>query len=493
MIALKVEKPRVRFAPSPTGELHVGGARTALFNWLFARKHSGVFILRFEDTDVERNRPELIEPILESLRWLELDWDEGPYFQSQRLHLYREYAEKLLHEGKAYPCYCTPEELEAKRQKALAEKRTPLYDGTCRHLAPEERRELEAQGRKPALRFLSPKEGVTVVEDVIRGRLEFDNKEIDDFIILRSDGRPTYNFAVVIDDFTMQITHVIRADEHLKNTPKQLLIYRALGAEPPVFAHVPMVLAKDRMKLSKRHGATAVLEYKERGILPEALINYLARLGWSYGDQEIFSREELIEKFSLEAIHPSPAIFDEEKLLWLNHHYIKTGDPMRLGRLTREFSVRKGLLSEEEAEAISEERWAKVIELFRERKRTLTELAEAAVPFVSERISYDPKAAEKFLTPEKALLLEGLRQLLEGVPEAEWTAPQLEERIRAWLDAQGRQLKELAQPCRVATTGTDKGPGLFETLEFLGKERVIKRLQQAVERAKGAAPLEADS
>jgi glutamyl-tRNA synthetase len=460
--------------------LHVGGARTALFNWLFARKHGGVFILRFEDTDVERNRPALVDPILESLRWLGLDWDEGPYFQSQRLHLYREYAERLLREGKAYPCYCTPEELEEKRRRALAEKRTPRYDGRCRNLTLKERQQLEAQGRKPALRFVSPSEGVTVVEDVVRGRVEFDNAEIDDFIIVRSDGRPTYNFAVVVDDITMRITHVIRADEHLKNTPKQILIYRALGAELPLFVHVPMVLAKDRTKLSKRHGATAVFEYRDRGILPEALVNHLARLGWSYGDQEIFSREELIEKFSLEAIHPSPAIFDEEKLLWLNHHYIKTGDPIRLGRLTREFAIRRGFLSADEAEAISEERWAKVVELFRERKRTLMELAEAAMPLLTDRMGYDPEAVQKFLTSERAPLLKGLAALLREVPEDQWKASVLEGKIRSWLGAQGRELKELAQPCRVATTGVAKGPGLFETLEFVGKERVLKRLEKAV-------------
>jgi glutamyl-tRNA synthetase len=473
---MTAQKPRVRFAPSPTGELHVGGARTALFNWLFARKHNGTFILRFEDTDALRNRPELIEPVLESLKWLGLDWDERPYFQSERLPIYREHAERLLQAGKAYPCYCTPEELDAKRKRAIAEKRTPRYDGRCRDLTPEERERLEAQGRRPALRFIAPREGVTVVEDVIRGTIEFDNAEIDDFIIVRSDGRPTYNFAVVVDDLTMRITHVIRADEHLKNTPKQVLIYRALGAPLPVFAHVPMVLAKDRTKLSKRHGATAVQEYRERGILPEALINYLARLGWSYGDQEIFSREELIEKFSLEAIHPSAAIFDEEKLLWLNHHYIMTGDPERLGRLTREFLV-------EEAEEIPDGRWVKAVVLLRERARTLVELAEAAAPLLTERVEHDPQAVEKFLTPEKAPLLEGLARLLQGIPDAQWTAQRLEPAIRGWLAEQGRELKELAQPCRVALTGITKGPGLFETIAFVGKARVLERLRSAVERA----------
>jgi len=475
------ERPRVRFAPSPTGELHVGGARTALFNWLFARKHRGTFILRFEDTDVERNRPELVEPILESLKWLGLDWDEGPYFQSQRLKLYQEYAERLLSDGKAYPCYCTPEELEEKRKRALAEKRKPKYDGKCRRLTPEERARLEAQDRKPALRVIAPKAGTTVVEDLVKGRVEFDNSELlDDFIILRSDGRPTYNFAVVVDDVTMGITHVIRADEHLNNTPKQILIYRALGEEPPRFAHLPMVLAKDRTKLSKRHGATAVLEFRERGILPEALINHLARLGWAHGDQEIFTREELIEKFSLEGVNPSAAIFDDEKLLWLNHHYIKTGDPVRMGRLMREHSLKEGWLTPEEAEEIPAERWARAVELFRERHRTLSELAEAALPLLTERMSYDPQAAEKFLTLEKAPLLEGLAALLAGIPAEDFTATILEGKIRGYLESQGRALKDVAQPCRVALTGVTKGPGLFETMEFLGKERVIQRLKRAI-------------
>jgi len=437
--------------------------------------------LRFEDTDVERSRPELVEPILESLKWLGLDWDEGPYFQSGRLKLYRKYAERLIEEGKAYPCYCTPEELEEKRKRALAEKRKPKYDGKCRNLAPEERAQLEAQDRKPALRVIAPKTGTTVVEDLIRGRVEFDNAEmLDDFIILRSDGRPTYNFAVVIDDVTMGITHVIRADEHLNNTPKQILIYQALGEELPQFAHLPMVLAKDRTKLSKRHGATAVLEFRGRGILPEALINYLARLGWSYGDQEVFSREELIEKFSLKDVNPSAAIFDDEKLLWLNHHYIKTGDPVRLGRLLCEFSVERGLLTPEEAEGVPEERWAEAVMLFKERQRTLLGLAEAALPLLTERLSYDPKATAKFLTPEKAPLLEGLIEELEGISAEDFTAAVLEGEIREHLESQGRTLKDVAQTCRVAITGVTKGPGLFETMEFLGKERVIERLKRAI-------------
>jgi glutamyl-tRNA synthetase len=465
---------RVRFAPSPTGELHVGGARTALFNWLFARKHKGVFILRFEDTDIERNRPELIEPIVESLRWLGLLWDEGPYFQSQRFSLYREWAERLLNEGKAYKCYCTPEELEQKRQRALAAKQKPLYDRRCRALSPQDEEKFMREGRQPALRLKIPESGTIVVNDAIRGRVEFDLAELDDFIILRSDGRPTYNFAVVVDDITMGITHVIRADEHLNNTPKQMLIYQAFGHPLPVFAHVPMVLAKDRSKLSKRHGATAVFEFRDRGILPEALVNYLARLGWSYGDQEIFSREELIEKFSLEAIHPSAAIFDEEKLLWVNQHYLKTSDPKRLSELVRPFLVKLSILSEAEAHAVPSEKLVQMVVLFRERARTLAELAEPARYLFTDNFSYDPEAVQKFLTPEKIPLLERLAGALAAVEP--FTATEIERATRAYLDSQGKALKEIAQPCRVALTGRTAGAGLFETMELIGRERAIDRL-----------------
>ncbi len=477
-------KPRVRFAPSPTGELHVGGARTALFNWLFARKHQGSFILRFEDTDIERNRPELIEPILESLRWLGLDWDEGPFFQSQRLALYRAYAERLLKAGQAYRCYCTLEELEEKRRQALRAKHKPKYDGHCRSLSPAEQKRYESEGRQPAVRFKAPQTGITIVQDLIRGRVEFDNSELDDFILLRSDGRPTYNFAVVVDDLDMRITHVIRADEHLNNTPKQILLYQALGHGQalPQFAHVPMVLAKDRTKLSKRHGATAVLEFRERGILPEALLNHLARLGWSYGDQEIFSRAELIEKFSLEAVHPAAAIFDEEKLLWLNHHYIMTGDPKRLGRLVCEFALERGLLSESEAKSIPDERFSAVVALLKERKRSLVELAEGALPFLTDRLEYDPKAVERFLTADRAALLRSIADALQRVAAENFRTSILEERVRVHLESQGLTLKDAAQPCRVALTGLMAGPGLFETMEFLGKRRVIERLEWAIEK-----------
>ncbi len=465
---------RVRFAPSPTGELHVGGARTALFNWLFARKHQGVFIVRFEDTDIERNRPELVEPILESLRWLGLHWDEGPYFQSQRMDLYRQRAEHLLAEGKAYKCYCTPEELEEKRQRALSAKQKPKYDGRCRNLTAQEEQRFLSEGRRPALRLKVPQSGTITVEDAIRGSVEFDLAELDDFIILRSDGRPTYNFAVVVDDVAMGITHVIRADEHLNNTPKQILIYKAFGYPVPVFAHVPMVLAKDRSKLSKRHGATAVFEFRDRGVLPEALVNYLARLGWAHGDQEIFTREELIEKFSLEAVHPSAAIFDEEKLLWLNQHYLKTGDPRRLGELVRSFLVKLDILSEAEAQAVPSEKLAQIVVLFRERAKTLVELAEPARYLLTDNFAYDPEAVRKFLTPDTILLLQGLAQALSTVEP--FTAAELERAARAYVDSQSKALKEIAQPCRVALTGRTTGAGLFETMELIGKERVLARL-----------------
>lgn len=465
---------RVRFAPSPTGELHVGGARTALFNWLFARKHNGVFILRFEDTDIERNRPELIDPITESLRWLGLHWDEGPYFQSQRFAIYREWAQKLLQEHKAYKCYCTPEELEEKRKRALAAKQKPKYDGRCRNLSTHEEQRFLSEGRQPALRLKIPESGTIVVEDAIRGKVEFDLSELDDFILLRSDGRPTYNFAVVVDDITMGITHVIRADEHLNNTPKQILIYQAFGYPTPVFAHVPMVLAKDRSKLSKRHGATAVFEFRDRGVLPEALVNYLARLGWSHGDQEIFSVQELIEHFSLQAVHPSAAIFDEEKLFWLNQHYLKTGDPKRLGELVRPFLVKLAILGEPEAQAVPSEKLAQIVVLFRERAKTLAELAEPARYLFTDNFSYDPEAVQKFLTPEKIALLRGLAEALASVEP--FTASELERATRTYLDSQGKTLKDIAQPCRVALTGRTAGAGLFETMELIGKERVIARL-----------------
>lgn len=469
-------KPRVRIAPSPTGEPHLGHARTALFNWLFARKHGGAFVLRFEDTDTSRSTMESAELIMEGMRWLGLDWDEGPYFQMQRLDLYRTYAEQLLREGKAYRCYCTPEELEQRRQQAIQEKRKPKYDGRCRNLSPDKEQKFIAAGRQPVLRLRVPDSGITSVEDLIKGHVDFENKELDDFIILRSDGRPTYNFAVVVDDITMNITHIIRGDEHLNNTPKQILLYEAFGYAWPKFAHAPMILGKDRSKLSKRHGAKSLFEYRAQGYLPEALINFVARLGWSYDDkQEIFSLDELIEKFSLEAVGKAAALYDEEKLLWLNHHYIKTGDTRRLAELLREFLVKQKIVSAEEA---SKERLIGAVNLLRERNRTLVELAESARYIFSDQFEYEAVGL-KFLTPEVAPLLREVAHLLSTIDD--FKAPILEEAVRDFLEKNAKSLKELAQPCRVALTGRTEGPGLFETMEILGQTKVIARLQRAIE------------
>jgi len=427
-------QPRVRFAPAPTGELHVGGARTALFNWLFARHYGGDFILRIEDTDKSRSTEESIGRIKEAFLWLGLEWDEY-YRQTERFPLYESAAEKLLAEGKAY----------------------------------------EHEG---AWWFKMPKSGATIVQDKLLGKVSFDNSELKDWVIRRSDGSFTYNFACVVDDLDLKITHVIRANEHLNNTPRQILIYQALGAEPPVFAHLPMVLGLDRSKLSKRHGATSVLEYREMGFLPEALINFLARLGWAHGDQEIFSKEELIELFSLEAIGKSSAVFNEDKLLWLNQHYIKSAEPTRLGELLREFLVKRVILSPEEASAIKLERLIAAADLLKERSKNLVELAEKARFIFSDDFEYDPKGVEKFFTAERVPLLKGL--VAELFRLKEFTAARIEEATRLYLEREGRKLGEIAQTCRLSLTGKTEGPGLFETMEVLGRATVIARLQQAI-------------
>ena len=473
---------RVRFAPSPSGELHVGGARTALFNWLYARKHDGVFVLRIEDTDETRNKPELIEPILESFKWLCLNWDEGPFFQSENLKQHLSYVAKLLEEQKAYKCFCTPETLDAKRQAAQKAKQNYRYDGTCRNLSADEILSLEAEGQKPVVRLKVDQTGSEQISDIILGELNFAYDEVDDFIIQRSNGMPIYNFVVAVDDAEMGITHVVRAKEHQKNTLRQILVYRALGFEIPKFAHVPMVLAKDRSKLSKRHGATAVFEYRDRGYLPEALLNYLVRLGWSHGDDEIFSSEEMIEKFTLEAVHSSDAVFDEEKLTWLNQHYIMHGNAQRLGELTREFAAKLDLYNESELEAISKERWSAFVDLLKERAKTLVELAEASTPYLKSKLTYyDEKAVQKFFTPEKAPLLEVVAKGLSGLSESTFSTGEVDSAVRSALESHGAALKEVAQPCRIAITGVPTGPGIFEAMEFLGKEQVMMRLQAAIE------------
>ncbi|HAS54227.1 MAG TPA: glutamate--tRNA ligase, partial [Nitrospiraceae bacterium] len=388
---------RVRFAPSPTGALHIGGVRTALFNWLFARHHKGTFVLRVEDTDKTRSTDESIRIIVDGMKWLGMDWDEGPFRQTERMDIYRTQVDRLLKEKKAYYCYCSPEELDVRRKEAMAAGKPPKYDRKCYSLT------APVEGRTPAVRFLSHDDGETIVRDLIRGPVTFENKQLDDLIIQRSDGLPTYNFAVVVDDVTMNITHVIRGDDHLNNTPRQIQLYQALGHEPPAFAHLPMILGSDKTKLSKRHGATAVTEYADLGYLPEALVNYLARLGWSSGDQEIFSRDELVQKFSLDNVGKAPAVFNPEKLIWLNHHYIQQADPARLAGLVLDLLKKDGAVQDgKEPDAA----WMqKLVKILTERSHTLLEMKTSSLPFIQDEILMEEKAKAKHLTSDVAPLL----------------------------------------------------------------------------------------
>jgi len=465
---------RTRFAPSPTGYLHIGGARTALFNYLFARHHGGKFILRIEDTDRERSTPEAIEAILQALKWLQLDWDEGPFYQTERYPLYKEKIQQLLTDGKAYRCVCTPEELEAKRQLAQKEKRKPAYDGTCRLRPPVIR-----SGQPYTVRFRSPQTGTTVVDDAVKGGVVFDNRELDDLIIARSDGSPTYNFCVVVDDIDMEITHIIRGDDHLANTPRQILLYQALGHTPPEFAHVPLILGLDKSRLSKRHGATSVMAYRDMGYFPEALVNYLVRLGWSHGDQEIFSREELIEKFALEEVGKSAGVFNPEKLLWLNFHYMKNRPLDQLAEDVIPFIEAKGYpLPQERA-------WLqKMVSSLRERAKTLVEVVDLAHFYLSDDLRFDEKAVKKFLTPEVRELLKKLCQLLEKARD--FSEKSIEEAFTSILAEENLQLGEIAQPARVALTGSTVSPGIYEVISILGKERTLNRLRAALGKIESA-------
>ncbi|GER93682.1 glutamate--tRNA ligase [Dissulfurispira thermophila] len=467
----KDKKIRVRFAPSPTGHLHIGGARTALFNYLFARHHNGVFILRIEDTDRSRSTEEYIEAIIEGMKWLKLDWDEGPYRQTDRFDIYRSYIKRLLEEGKAYRCYCTSEELEQRRQESISQGKTPKYDGRCRNIR-------EPIPDKPyAVRFKMPEEGQTVVNDMIKGIVEFDNDQLEDLIIMRSDGTPTYNFVVVVDDIDMEITHIIRGDDHLNNTPKQIHIYKAFNWEPPQFGHLPMILGADKARLSKRHGATSVMAYKDMGYLPDALVNYLVRLGWSYGDQEIFTRDELIKYFSLENIGKSAAVFNPEKLLWLNSQYIIKEDAKNLAEMVIPFLIKEGIITEGQRLDID---WlTKAVSTLKERAKTLVELANSLKYYILDYVEIDPKAKEKFLKPENIRHLSELKELLSGV--LDFTAAEIEKVFHAFVEKHGLKLGAIAQPVRVAITGGTASPGLFEVLEIVGKDKVLKRLSKAIE------------
>lgn len=466
-----LESIRTRFAPSPTGHLHIGGARTALFNWLFARSRGGAFVLRIEDTDTTRSTEEFIESIIESMGWLGLDWDEGPFRQTDRLDIYRGHIERLLAEGKAYRCYCSPGELEERRKEAQAKGLPQGYDRRCR--------ELEGAGpdRPASVRFKMPLDGWVGVEDLVKGRVRFDNSQLDDLIIMRSDGTPTYNFVVVVDDVEMKITHVIRGDDHLNNTPKQMHIYRALGYETPVFAHLPMIMGHDRTRLSKRHGATSVTAYRDMGYLPEALVNYLVRLGWSHGDQEIFSKAELIEHFSFESVGKSAAVFNPEKLLWLNAEYIKASPPERLCDMVMPFLVKKGVLGEGERPDME---WlSRAVSTLVERSKSLVELADSLGYYILEYVEFEPKAGGKFINRKN---LENLRAVKQALSEAEdFSAHGLEAVFRSVMEKLGVKLGAIAQPVRVAVTGRTESPGIFEVLEILGREKTLKRLERAIE------------
>ena len=465
---------RVRFAPSPTGYLHIGGARTALFNHLYARHHGGTFILRIEDTDRERSTQESIQAILDALTWLKLHWDEGPFFQSQRSELYREHAERLLRAGKAYRCYCTQEELEIRRQVAMKAGRKPMYDRTCRNLK-------ATDGDRPfALRFKAALDGETVVADLVKGHVIFQNRELDDLILVRSDGTPTYNFCAVIDDALMEITHNIRGEDHLANTPKQIQLYRAFGYQEPAFAHIPLILGTDRTRLSKRHGATSVMAYRDMGYLPDALVNYLARLGWSHGDQEIFTRAELIEKFAIEDVGKSAGVYNAEKAEWLNFQYLKAMPVTELAQAVKPYIAAKGY------SVPGDDHWlARMVATLRERAKTLVELVNLAQFYLNPTISIDAAAARKFLKPEVLEPLRALRAHLAELPE--WNVDTIHGRFEAVTGQFELSLGQIAQPVRLAMTGGTSSPGIFEVLDVLGKERTIERLDRVIERiAEGA-------
>ena len=457
---------RTRFAPSPTGYLHVGGARTALFSWLYARKHGGQFILRIEDTDLERSTAESVNAILEGMTWLGLEYDEGPFYQTQRFDRYKEIIDQLMQQGDAYYCYCSKDELDEMREQQRANKQKPRYDGRCRH------RSEPRPGVEPVIRFKNPTEGSVIVKDVIRGHVEFKNSELDDLIIARPDGTPTYNLTVVVDDMDMGLTHVIRGDDHLNNSPRQINIFKALGAEPPVFAHVPMILGDDGARLSKRHGAVSVMSYRDEGYLPEALLNYLVRLGWSHGDQEIFSLEEMIQLFDIEDVNRAASSFNTDKLLWLNQQYIKNSSPEHVAH---HLSWHMGQL---DIDPTTGPALTDIVTLYQERAKTLVEMAESSQFFYREVTDYDEKAARKNLNEASLPLLEDMLQRLTVVEQ--WLAEPVHAEIKACAEANEVGMGKVAQPIRVAITGNTVSPSLDVTLALLGRERTLTAISKAI-------------
>lgn len=468
-----MNKVRVRFAPSPTGFLHIGGVRTALFNWLFARHSGGTFILRIEDTDRDRSTDEAIQVIMDGMKWTGLDWDEGPIRQTDRLDLYREKAMDLFKGGLAYWCVCTPEELEIRRKEAQARGESIKYDGRCRE------RGISEPTDPAALRFITPQEGQTVLHDLIKGDIVFDNSVLDDLIILRSNGYATYNFSVVVDDGLMNISHVIRGDDHVNNTPRQVPLFEALGFSVPQFAHLPMILGSDKARLSKRHGATSVLAYQEMGYLPEALVNYLVRLGWSHGDQEIFSIQEMVEHFDFKHVQSSPAVFNPEKLKWVNAQYIRNKEPKHVAEALTPFLQKAGY--DEAAIARIPGGVEALIPPLRERSETLLDFVEGAAPYLVESMTMDEAAATKHLIPSIAPILQEFADLVEV--ESDFSKEMLERIMQGLVERQGLKMGKVAQPLRVALTGRTVSPGIYEVMALLGKDRTIQRIRAGAKRA----------
>lgn len=485
---LIMEEIRVRFAPSPTGYLHIGGARTALFNYFFAKKNNGKFILRIEDTDRERLKEDSVSQIISSMKWLGMDWDEGPekegeygpYYQSERTELYRKEAYRLVEEGKAYYCFCTEEDIEREREEQK-EKRLPFrYSGKCSTLTKEEIEKSLREGKPYVIRIKIPREGTTEVEDLIRGKVVFQNDQLDDYIIMKSNGMPTYNFACVIDDYSMKISHVIRAEEHLSNTPKQVLIYEALGYKVPQFAHLSMILAPDRSKLSKRHGATSVEEFRDKGYLKEAIVNYLTLLGWAPGEnEEIFTMEDTTQKFSLDKVSKTAAIYDIDKLTWMNGYYLRELDLDYITRESVPYFIQRGLVDENEAEE-KYEYIKKVVGAVREKVKLLPEIAEASEYFFKDVEEYDTKGVEKRFKKN------GVVELLEKgkIALANCTSfdiETVEKSYRDLIDELGIKGGDIIHPTRLALSGKTVGPGLFDIISILGKEKCIERINKAID------------
>ena len=488
---------RVRFAPSPTGYLHVGGARTALYNWFYARHVGGVFILRIEDTDVDRSKPELTTAILESLGWLGLNWDEGPVYQSERLARYREMALTLERSGHAYPCFCTPEELQAKRARAEAERRAWKYDGVCRALSTAARERRRAEGRPSATRFRVPDSGQTSFEDQVFGHIEVEHQDLEDFVLLRSDGHPTYHLGVVADDLDLHVTHVIRGADHISNTPKQILMYQALEAPVPVFAHLPLILGPDKQRLSKRHGATSVGAYRDQGVLPEALVNFLALLGWTPpGQKEIVPLEEMIRDFELTAVSKSNAVFDLEKLAWMNSEYLRNLPAERLLPLVEQELTVAGLRQwpgvrsqesgvtnqqaavESRGSSKEQDQFTRSVLLLQSRARTLKDFSGAFRAFFTDEFTYDPDAEKKFWKdPALPTLLDALAPRLAAIDPFDLAGT--EKTLRSLAEEKGVKAGLLINATRVALTGQAVAPGLFEVMLALGRDRVTSRLRRA--------------